>query len=148
MRSSKGSSRSRDQTWSPALAGGFFTTSATCWQAGSLPLAPPFASSVQFSSVAQSCPTLRPHESQHARPPCPSPTPGVYNYLGFCLSVSHEMVLTRVINELYVFKFNGFHSALISFVYNAIFDIIHLIPFLETCLLSSRPLCLYVLIHL
>ena len=26
-------------------------------------------SSVQFSSVAQSCPTLRPHESQHARPP-------------------------------------------------------------------------------
>ena len=27
-------------------------------------------SSVQFSSVAQLCPTLRPHESQHARPPC------------------------------------------------------------------------------
>ena len=35
--------------------------------------------SVQFSSVAQSCPTLRPHESQHARPPCPSPTPGVHS---------------------------------------------------------------------
>ena len=34
--------------------------------------------SVQFSSVAQSCPTLRPHELQHARPPCPSPTPGVH----------------------------------------------------------------------
>ena len=33
---------------------------------------------IQFSSVAQSCPTLRPHEPQHARPPCPSPTPGVY----------------------------------------------------------------------
>ena len=31
------------------------------------------------SSVAQSCPTLRPHESQHARPPCPSPTPRVYS---------------------------------------------------------------------
>ena len=31
--------------------------------------------SVQFSSVAQSCPTLRPHEPQHNRPPCPSPTP-------------------------------------------------------------------------
>ena len=29
----------------------------------------------QFSSVAQSCLTLQPHESQHARPPCPSPTP-------------------------------------------------------------------------
>ena len=33
---------------------------------------------VQFSSVAQSCPTLQPHEPQHARPPCLSPTPGVY----------------------------------------------------------------------
>ena len=36
-------------------------------------------SSVQFISVAQSCLTLYdPHESQHARPPCPSPTLGVY----------------------------------------------------------------------
>ena len=33
---------------------------------------------VQFSSVAQSCPTLRPHEPQHTRPPCPSPAPRVY----------------------------------------------------------------------
>ena len=31
----------------------------------------------QFSSV-QFCPTLQPHEPQHARPPCPSPTAGVY----------------------------------------------------------------------
>ena len=30
---------------------------------------------VQFSSVAQSCPTLRLHGLQHARFPCPSPTP-------------------------------------------------------------------------
>ena len=36
------------------------------------------ACSVQFSSVAQSCPTLWPHESQHVRPPCPSSTPGVH----------------------------------------------------------------------
>ena len=34
--------------------------------------------SIQFSSVTQLCPTLRPHESQHARPPCPSTTPRVY----------------------------------------------------------------------
>ena len=34
---------------------------------------------VQFSSVATSCPTLRPHGLQHARPPCPSPTPRVYS---------------------------------------------------------------------
>ena len=33
---------------------------------------------VQFSSLTQSCPTLWPHELQHARPPCPSPTPGVH----------------------------------------------------------------------
>ena len=32
-----------------------------------------------FSSVTQSCPTLcDPHEPQHAKPPCPSTTPGVY----------------------------------------------------------------------
>ena len=37
------------------------------------------SSSVQFSSVTQLCPTLWPHESQHARPPCPSPTPGVHS---------------------------------------------------------------------
>ena len=35
--------------------------------------------SVQFSSVAQSCPILRPHELLHARPPCPSPSPGVHS---------------------------------------------------------------------
>ena len=35
------------------------------------------ASSVQFSSVAQSCPTLC-DPMNHIRPPCPSPTPGVY----------------------------------------------------------------------
>ena len=29
-----------------------------------------------FNSVAQLCPTLRPHELQHAMPPCPTPAPG------------------------------------------------------------------------
>ena len=36
-------------------------------------------SSVQFSSVTQLCPTLQPCGLQHARPPCPLPTPGVYS---------------------------------------------------------------------
>ena len=40
-------------------------------------------SSVQFSSVQFSRSvvfgSLRPHESQHTRPPCPSPTPGVHS---------------------------------------------------------------------
>ena len=35
-------------------------------------------SSVQFSHSVVSD-SLRPHESQHARPPCPSPTPGVHS---------------------------------------------------------------------
>ena len=36
-------------------------------------------SSVQFSRSFVSD-SLRPHESQHARPPCPSPTPGVHSH--------------------------------------------------------------------
>ena len=35
-------------------------------------------SSVQFSRSVMSD-SLRPHDSQHARPPCPSPTPGVHS---------------------------------------------------------------------
>ena len=40
-------------------------------------LSSPSVSSVQFSCSAVSN-SLQPHESQHARPPCPSPTPGVH----------------------------------------------------------------------
>jgi len=36
-------------------------------------------SSVQLSSVHLLTDTLRPHELQHSRPPCPSPTPGVHS---------------------------------------------------------------------
>ena len=50
---------------SPALAGRFFTTSTTCF------------SSILFSRSVVSD-SVRPHEPQHARPPCASPTPGVY----------------------------------------------------------------------
>ena len=43
----------------------------------------PSKHSVQFSSVQFSCSvtsdSLQPHELQHARPPCPSPTPGVHS---------------------------------------------------------------------
>ena len=38
-------------------------------------------SSVQFSCLVVSD-SLRPHESQHARPPCPSSTPGVHSVHG------------------------------------------------------------------
>ena len=37
-----------------------------------------FFSSVQFSRSVVSD-SLQPHESQHARPPCPSPTPRVHS---------------------------------------------------------------------
>ena len=37
----------------------------------------PYFSSVQFSRSVMSD-SLRPHGMQHTRPPCPSPTPGVY----------------------------------------------------------------------
>ena len=44
----------------------FFGTQASLW------------TSVQFSRSVVSD-SLRSHESQHARPPCPSPTPGVHS---------------------------------------------------------------------
>ena len=50
--------------------------------------------SVQFSrSVASD--SLRPHESQHARPPCPAPTPGVtqthVHQVGDAIQPSHPL---------------------------------------------------------
>ena len=56
-----------------------------------------YLAAYQFSSVAQSCPTLRPHELQHARPPCPSPTPGVHSDSTSIKSVmpSSHLILCR-----------------------------------------------------
>ena len=52
--------------------------------------------SVQFSSVAQSCLTLQPHELQHARPPCASPTPRVHpnscHRVGDAIQPSHPLL--------------------------------------------------------
>ena len=50
---------------------------------------------LQFSrSVMSEC--LRPHEPQHARPPCPSPTPGVYqnhvHFVGDAIQPSHPLL--------------------------------------------------------
>ena len=47
------------------------------WVKTKTPYQPLLGSSVQFSRSVVSD-SLRPHEPQHARPPCPSPTPGVY----------------------------------------------------------------------
>ena len=51
--------------------------------------------SVQFSRLVVSD-SLRPHESQHAKPPCPSPTPGVHSNsrpsIGDAIQPSHPLV--------------------------------------------------------
>ena len=55
----------------------FFLSAKYCCESLAFPTS--LEASVQFNSVAQLCPTLRPHGLQHARPPCPSPTPGAYS---------------------------------------------------------------------
>ena len=57
---------------------------------------PEFSSPVQFSCSVVSD-SLRPHESQHARPPCPSPTPRVHSRLTSIESVmpSSHLILCR-----------------------------------------------------
>ena len=57
----------------PALAGAFFTTEP--------PGRCPELWISQFSQFSRSVVSnsLQPHESQHARPPCPSPAPGVHS---------------------------------------------------------------------
>ena len=55
---------------------GLLQTSVLEWVA--TPSSRAGVSSVQFSSSVVSD-SLRPHGLQHARPPCPSPTPGVYS---------------------------------------------------------------------
>ena len=52
---------------------------------------------VQFSSVTQSCLTLRPHESQHTRPPCPSPTLGVHSDSRPLSQWCHPAILSSVV---------------------------------------------------
>ena len=51
--------------------------------------------SVQFSSVVSD--SLRPHESQHARPPCPSPTPGVHSDLCPLSQWCHPAISSSVV---------------------------------------------------
>ena len=67
----RGSSWPRDPTWVSHIPGRRFNLWATREALYQL-------SSVQFSCSVMSY-SLRPHESQHARPPCPSPTPGVHS---------------------------------------------------------------------
>ena len=75
---SSGSFQPRIQTHVACIAGRFFTNWAIREALVLLEtLKFPLTSSVQFSRSPMSN-SLRPHESQQARPSCPSPTPRVY----------------------------------------------------------------------
>ena len=52
--------------------------------------------SVQFSHSVVSD-SLQPHESQHARPPCPSPTPGVHSDSGPSSQWCHPALSSSVV---------------------------------------------------
>ena len=63
---------------SPTLASGFFTTRKPKTSHLGSPKWIKARDSVQFSCSVVSD-SLRPHKSQHARPPCPSPSPRVHS---------------------------------------------------------------------
>ena len=73
---------------SPALTGSFFTSIPPWETKGTI-------SSVQFSRSVVSY-SLQPHELQHTRPPCPSPTPGVHpNSCPLSWMPSSHLILCR-----------------------------------------------------
>ena len=67
---------------------------------------------IQFSSLAQSCLTVRPHELQHARLPCPSPSPIVCSnscplsqwYHPIILFCHHLLLLPSIFPSIRVFS--------------------------------------------
>ena len=50
-----------------------------------------------FSLLTWRTDSLRPHESQHARPPCPSPTPGVHSDSCPLCQWCHPTILSSVV---------------------------------------------------
>ena len=59
----------------------------------------PYKVTVQFSSVTQSCSfnSLRPHGLQHARLPCPSPTPGACSNSCLLSQWCHPTIASSVV---------------------------------------------------
>src|SRR5574337_335617 len=57
---------------------------------------PPYVRSDQISHSVVSD-SLQPHESQHARPPCPSPTPGVHSDSRSSSQLCHPAISSSVI---------------------------------------------------
>ena len=122
--SSRGISQPRDRTLVSCIAGRFFTIWATRKSYTRIMLFKSFSvstsmenfSSVQFSHSVVSD-FLRPHGLQHARPPCPSPTPGVYSNSCPLSWWCHQTISSSVI---------PFFSHLQSFPASGSFQIIQL----------------------
>ena len=67
----------------------------------------------QIRSVAQSCPTLQPHESQHTRLPCPSPTPRVHSNSPLSTRWCHPAISSSVLPFSYCPSICSDHSHLL-----------------------------------
>ena len=86
------------------LTWNFYTAISELWLPGS----------VQFSCSVMSD-SLQPHESQHARPPCPSPTPGVHSdSRGKTISLTRRTFVGKVMFLL----FNMLSRLVITFLPN------------------------------
>ena len=74
-------------------------------------------SSVQFSRSVVSD-SLQPHESQHARPPCPSPTPGVHPDSHPYMTTGKTIALTRrtFVGKVTSLLFNMLSKLVITFL--------------------------------
>ena len=93
MPSSRGSSRPRDEIRDSYILH---------WQADSLPLAPPGKPMAWFSSVQSSrsvvSDSMQSHGLQDARPPCLSPTPGVYSNPCPLIQWHHPTISSSIIS--------------------------------------------------
>ena len=72
-------------------------------------------SSVQFSHSIVSD-SLRPHESQHTRPPCPSPTPGVHSDSHPWSQWCHPAISSSVVGKVMSLLLNMLSRLVITFL--------------------------------
>ena len=86
-----------------------------------------YISSVQFICSVMSD-SLRPHESQRARPPCPSPTPGVYSnsciYIYIYIYTNTDIVPNLAIYHIVTIV----HSAIMNIVVYMSFQLVFSFP--------------------
>ena len=123
---------------------------------------------IQFSSVAQSCPySLRHHESQHTRPPCPSPTPRVHsnsrpsrwykknivfanwssslNILTFALSQCKSSIIFSLSPFLFIFLSYLFPPCFPSFLYKIIYSAVWISLNINQCWFLENEYLVYCL---